>query len=368
MDWRKLARGCAEQHLDQDRGRSDRVPTSIWNTVEQTAGHWQEKIDHLGEFFAPPLTTHLNITMNYLVLTPDGVGSTLLQRLITMTLYIENQDVMNTHELTNGLKLSNKIAVKDWELEYSQSLKEIAEILLESRKQTTLVSRLAKYHMNSRKDAYNDCLDFYKFLNEFYEKKIMCVRENIFEYAMSWSIRKQSGVLNVYNKKDRSKVSEVSEVDEKYFIDKCKEYVQYINWIETHFPDVEKISYENIVKQSDEIIYKITGYQNTFLDNFGVPLSLLLSNEYDFLKNRLKNNFSINHSKALIRYKILCNKMIEQKIILGMPFKNTTLADKKNQIKNFDTCLKSFYVFAKNHNWIDQSKANYDFWNEKYVC
>jgi len=306
--------------------------------------------------------------MNYLVLTPDGVGSTLLQRLITMTLYIENQDVMNTHELTNGIKLSNKIAVKDSNLEYSQNLKEISEILINSQKQTTLVSRLAKYHLDSRKDPNNDCLDFYKFLNKFYEKKIMCVRENIFEYAMSWSIRNQSKILNVYDKKDRSKVDEVSEVDEKYFISKCQEYVQYINWIETYFPDVEKISYENIVKKSDEIIYKITGYQNTFLDKFSIPLSMLLSNEYDFLKNRGKNNLSNNHAKALTRYKILCNKMINQKIILGMPFKNTTLTDKKNQIKNFDTCLKSFYVFAKNHNWIDQSKANYDFWNEEYVC
>ena len=32
--------------------------------------------------------------MNYLILTPDGVGSTILQRLITMTLYLENCDVM----------------------------------------------------------------------------------------------------------------------------------------------------------------------------------------------------------------------------------------------------------------------------------
>jgi hypothetical protein len=25
-------------------------------------------------------------------------------------------------------------------------------------------------------------------------------------------------------------------------------------------------------------------------------------------------------------------------------------------------------VFAKEHNWIDQSKATYDFWNEEHVC
>ena len=314
------------------------------------------------------MTTHLNTSMNYLIFTPDGVGSTILQRLITMTLYIENQNVMNTHELTNGIELNNGIASKNFDLGYSQTLVEIANILQNSQTQTSLVSRLAKYHLDYRKDPTKDCQDFYKLLNNHFEKKIMCVRENIFEYAMSWSIRDRSGVLNVYGEQDRDKVSQVSEVDEKYFIKKCNEYVQYINWMEEHFPDVEKISYENVVMDTDEIIHKITGYKNTYLDNFGVPLSELLSDEYNFLKKRRKNNLPSIHAKALVKYKILCNRMVNQRIILNVPFKNTTLADKKNQIKNFDTCLNRFYVFAKEHNWIDQSKATYDFWNEEHVC
>ena len=157
--------------------------------------------------------------MNYLILTPDGVGSTILQRLITMTLYLENCDVINTHELTNGLRLENNIAMKDFDIGYSQSLMEIANILQESQTQTSLVSRVAKYHLDSRKDTTKDCEDFYKLLNKHFEKKIMCIRENIFEYAMSWSIRKKSGVLNIMNRHDREKVDQVSEVDEKYFID-----------------------------------------------------------------------------------------------------------------------------------------------------
>ena len=51
-----------------------------------------------------------------------------------------------------------------------------------------------------------------------------------------------------------------------------------------------------------------------------------------------------------------------------MPLKNTTLLDKQKQIKNFDNCLQQFYMFAKNHNWIDQSIATYDFWNKKNIC
>ena len=314
------------------------------------------------------MATLLNTHMNYLILTPDGVGSTILQRLITMTLYLENCDVINTHELTNGLRLENNIAMKDFDIGYSQSLMEIANILQESQTQTSLVSRVAKYHLDSRKDTTKDCEDFYKLLNKHFEKKIMCIRENIFEYAMSWSIRKKSGVLNIMNRHDREKVAQVSEVDEKYFIDKCKKYVQYIEWIETYFPNVIKVSYEDTVKKSDEIMQKITGYTNTFIDKFGKSLSFMLASEYDFLKRRRQSNLTFEESKALSRYRIVCNEMVDRKIIISIPWKNTTLADKKKQIKNFNRCLDKFYMFAKNYNWIDQTKATYDFWNGEHLC
>ena len=306
--------------------------------------------------------------MNYLVLTPDGVGSTILQRLITMTLYLENHNVQNTHELTTGIELDNGIAVKNPNLKYSQSLGEIANILHGSQAQTTLVSRLAKYHMDNREDPANDRQDFYKLLNGHFEKKIMCVRENIFEYAMSWSIRAQSDVLNVYNKEDRDKVSQVSEVDEKYFIQKCQQYVKYTEWVGHNFPNVETVSYENIVKDSDAVMQKLTGHRNTFTDKIGLPLSSLLSNEYNFLKNRSERTLTNEQLKPLVKYRRVCNEMLDKKIIVTAPLKNTTLTDKKNQIKNFDACLDKFYTFAKNHNWIDQSNATYDFWNEEHIC
>jgi hypothetical protein len=47
----------------------------------------------------------ISIDMNVLILTPDAVGSTLLQRLITiyMQFHKYNKPVINLHELTNGL-------------------------------------------------------------------------------------------------------------------------------------------------------------------------------------------------------------------------------------------------------------------------
>ena len=90
--------------------------------------------------------------MNFLILTPDGVGSTILQRLITITLHLEKQPVINTHELLNGIELKDNIATKNFALKYSQSLDEIKRILQKSDQQTALVSRLAKYHIDNRKD------------------------------------------------------------------------------------------------------------------------------------------------------------------------------------------------------------------------
>jgi hypothetical protein len=314
------------------------------------------------------LTNHLNTFMNYLVLTPDGVGSTILQRLITMTLHLEKHNVVNTHELTNGLELKNGIVAKNYDLKYTQSLGEIASILQDSHTQTVLVSRLAKYHLDNRKDPANDCKEFYRFLHRHFEKKIMCVRENIFEYAMSWSIRNRSGVLNVYDKEDRIKVSKVSEVDENYFIQKCQQYVKYVEWCERNFSDVETVSYENMVKDSDAVVQKLTGHKDTFTDKIGLSLSSLLSKEYDFLKNKHDRTFFNHEYKALFKYRMLTTEMLHKNIILSAPLKNTTLSDKKKQIKNFNSCLDKFYEFAKNHNWIDQSKATYDFWNEEQIC
>ena len=310
--------------------------------------------------------------MNTLILTPDGVGSTILQRLVTMALHLEKMPVRNTHELTNGLILKNSIANKDSDLGYTQTLDQIINILEESSTDTQLVSRVAKYHLDARKDSLPEQENFFSFLKKFYKKKIMCVRENIFEYAMSWSIRNKSGVLNVYDRQDREKVLQVSDVDESYFQKKCQDYVDYQAWMERYFPDVIKVSYEKLVTDSDIVIEEITGYKNTFKNVFGISLSLILRAEYDFFNSLTSTDtqqtLTREEQKSLILYKKTSNSLIGQDIMFGTPIKNTTLEDKMRQIRNFDQCLDKFYSFAKNHNWIDQSKATYDFWNKKYIC
>lgn len=310
--------------------------------------------------------------MNTLILTPDGVGSTILQRLITMALYLEKVPVINTHELTNGLVSKDKIVAKDFNLRYTQKLSEISNILENCSKEVHLVSRVAKYHLDFREDSQLEQENFFLFLNTFFQKKIMCVRENIFEYAMSWSIRHKSGILNVYDRHDREEVMKVTEVDESYFTKKCQDYVDYQSWIERYFPSVELVSYEKIITDGDAVIENLTGYKNTYKSAFGKTLSEILRAEYNLssslLSKKVIQSLTKEEQKSLIDYKRTSNSMIERGIIIGHPIKNTTLTDKRRQIKNFDRCLDKFYSFAKNHNWIDQSIATYDFWEQKHIC
>ena len=68
--------------------------------------------------------------MNFLVLTPDGVGSTYLQRALTVYLNISGDDYYNTHELLNGLLLDNDGNLFKKMQGYCQSLSEICKLFL----------------------------------------------------------------------------------------------------------------------------------------------------------------------------------------------------------------------------------------------
>ena len=282
---------------------------------------------------------------------------------------MNNKKVSNTHELTNGIKIDGNVAVKDFSIQYNQRLEDVASVLDQSDKDIRLVSRLAKYHIDNRADTEESQQQFFNFVKLFFENKIMCLRRNVFEYALSWSIRKESGVLNIESPKDRAKVLEVDNVDEDFFIEKCYDYVNYLDWIQYNFPDVQKIYYEDVVTKTDEILESITEVPSNFIEKFGVPASVLLKKEYEAFNSLTCGwtmNLSSKEKKAIINYKMMTNKMTTDGMILNAPVKNTTLTDKKNQIKNFNNCLEKFYSFARNHNWIDQSIATYDFYRGEH--
>ena len=307
--------------------------------------------------------------MNVLILTPDGVGSTILQRIITLSLYLNEEDVINCHELTNGIILKNNRIYKDFSLGYSQTLEDIVDLLEHSS--SLLVSRLAKYHLDARKDDLNSKKKFYNYLKNFNNKILVCRRKNIFEYAMSWSIREKSKVLNVYQKKHRDAVRMVNSVDSSFFLKKCQEYVKYVEWVEENFKDYkcDVVYYEDFAADPDGEVKRLFDIDNIFKNIFGEKLGEIFQKEY-LISNRRISLESRSNFMALIKYKKTM-MMLEKQFILpsniAAPIKNTSLEDKKRMINNFDQCQELFYNFARKYNWIDTSIVNYDFWNKKNI-
>ena len=85
---------------------------------------------------------------NYLILTPDGVGSTYLQRALTVYLNSAGFDYYNTHEILNGIALQEDILYKDYDFDYSQTIPEICRLLQSAK--NSIVSRIARYHIPNR--------------------------------------------------------------------------------------------------------------------------------------------------------------------------------------------------------------------------
>ena len=207
--------------------------------------------------------------MNVLILTPDRVGSTLLQRLITIYLIQKKLDrpVINLHELSNGLeKYYNEVMKQevlgkpkgtDWG--YYQSLPEIIDLL--SSVDHFKTSRLAHYHLVNRKDSVNDQIKFYEYLNKNFFI-ISCRRQNLFEYALSWAINAHSKKLNVYNASEKIDTFKniyqngitVSQIGFENYLNN---YVSYIEWTDTYFNVQSYFDYDKHIDNVEDYILNL---------------------------------------------------------------------------------------------------------------
>lgn len=299
--------------------------------------------------------------MNYLLLSSGGMGSTILQRLITLVLHIENVKVINTHDLVNkviGLDSEGNIT-RNFKIQYGQTLPEIENILNKSNKTVTLVSRLSKDHIDYRKDSNVE--KFYEFVKTFYPILISCERENVFELTLSLAIKAKSDVYNVFTEEDRKSTEQVSEIDERYFVQKLKGYIEYRDWIQQNFPGIKKVTYEDLITNTDSVLSEVTGYKDTLKKYFGLPMADILRAQYH------NTDLNENELRALTMYNNLCDDLIKNGTLRVVPMKNSSLQDKKQRIKNFDRCLKIFYQYTRNLDFIDPSKATYDYWNQKQL-
>ena len=204
--------------------------------------------------------------MNVLILTPDRVGSTLLQRVLTVYLLGQNIDkpVINLHELTNGLikyynptvnaEVLGKPNGTNWG--YFQSLDEITELLKSVDHYKT--SRLAHYHIARRKDTISDQIKFYEYLNNNFFI-ISCRRENLFEYALSWGINSHSKKLNVYNLDEKTDTfydiykNKIS-ISKELLITHLDNYKKYIEWTDSYFNVQSYFNYDVDVHNLEKYI------------------------------------------------------------------------------------------------------------------
>ena len=323
--------------------------------------------------------------MNVLILTPDRVGSTLLQRLMTIYMLRKGFDrpVINLHELTNGLtkyyntELNQEMLTKPDgpDRGYYQTLPEITELLSSVDHYKT--SRLAQYHIVNRNDPIDQQLKFYEYLNDnFYI--ISCLRENLLEHALSWIIKTHSKRLNVYSAEEKIDVfydlykNGITATREAFttYLDR---YVHYLNWVSRHFHVQQYFNYEQDVPRIEEYILNLDFMQgadswetmfgqsfNNYNQCHALLPNLVLSNEdyqgklnVPLLEHKLPSSVpatikvssevSVFLERNLETYKttnMQIAELVKQGyLVTGLPLKLQTLSEKQRIIKNFDQCV-----------------------------
>lgn len=367
--------------------------------------------------------------MNVLILTPDRVGSTFLQRYITIIMqsYNYGKPVINLHELTNGLvsyhnnKLQQQVLGKpekvDWG--YWQSLSEIVDLLKGADHYKT--SRLALYHLNNREDSLADKLSFYKYLNEnFYI--IGARRKNLFEHGISWCIVNESKHLNVFTHEEKIQVfgdvyKRGIHVDPEALTNYLDRYVEYLKWVDDHFNVSTYFNYEKDMPNIDQFVSRLNIFPpgenaKSWKDVFGISwkewnschylisdmsgfsnkIPLLTNSEKkiealpaptkdELLNNHTplpalltRNSLSLENQNFLgkniqqytdVYYKI--DQLETDRIITSkMPIKLQTLAEKALLIKNFPECVEAFNAWCKKNKREDQCVEMQDLANTAF--
>ena len=224
--------------------------------------------------------------MNVLILTPDAVGSTLLQRMLTIYMQFHDFDrpVINLHELTNGLaryyspdfnqELVSKHALKTWG--YHQSLEEVVEMLSSVNHYKT--SRLAHYHLVRRGDTIAQQIPFYNYLNENFFV-IACRRKNVFEHAVSMTLSTVTKKLNVYDAYEKIETfydiyKSGINLDARVFERHLTAYKNYIIWSEQYFDIGAYFNYEKDIPRLEQYILNLPMFSAqdnlvTWNQNFG---------------------------------------------------------------------------------------------------
>ena len=292
---------------------------------------------------------------NYLILTPDGVGSTYLQRALTVYLHSAGLDYWNTHELLNGLGLQEDNLCKEYDIQYSQTLPEICS-LLESTS-NSLVSRIAQYHITKRlKEKKENYQQLYDACNKKFDKVFYCVRDP-FEYALSWSIRLNTNILNVYSIKQRISVhgEDVKQtLDLEYFNQKLEQYSAYEYWAEDNFNISRAVNYDENHQDVDSMMKELTGLNHKVEDRFGISLQEYSTIRYmtSMYMQTKDKKYICNREQAAgaVKLKQFIKSLIPDKLPNEIPVKMNTMQDKQKRVLNFNDAVEVYNKWTSTTN------------------
>ena len=293
---------------------------------------------------------------NYLILTPDGVGSTYLQRALTVYLHSAELDYWNTHELLNGLAQYNGNLYKNFDLGYTQSLSKICELLQSTS--NSLVSRIAQYHVINRSNekGKENYQQFYDACNKKFDKIFYCTRDP-FEYALSWSIRNNTKTLNVYDIKERISVhgADVKQtLDLEYFNQKLEQYSSYEYWAEDNFNITRAVDYDDNHRDVDSMMKELTGLDHDVEDRFGVSLQDYSTVRYMtsmYMQTKDKQYlFNKNKTTGVMKLKRFIQRLVPDKLLSEIPVKMNTMQDKQKRVLNFNDAVEVYNKWTSTTN------------------
>lgn len=336
--------------------------------------------------------------MNILVLTPDKVGSTLLQRLITVYMQVHNygKPVINLHELTLGIEevysqIYNRIVLMRSpvkKLGYHQTLPEIVNLL--ENNDHYKVCRVAHYHLNVRQDSIADQTEFFQYLNDNFFV-ISARRNNLFEHAISWGIFQYTKRLNVYSHEEKydyfyNIYKEGITIQPEVMVRQLNSYKDYLDWTEKYFTIGNYFDYEKDIKNIEDYVLNLSifppGEKKTWKDIFGIQFNdwnrchkLLGEADHDYTKmlqlsydekttgsalvtKHLKNGLSKIDDDFLkdnvVSYQNTNEQifsLVNRGVLPGpIPIKLQTLKEKQKIIKNFKECVDTY------NKWVEQKQ------------
>jgi len=347
--------------------------------------------------------------MNVLILTPDRVGSTLLQRLITvyMNAHAFDRPVINLHELTNGIMkyysptFNQEVLGKFEDRQkwgYYQTLEEITELLNSAEHYKT--TRLAHYHIKKRQDTIASQVPFYEYLNQnFYI--ISAQRDNLFEHGLSWCISNESKKLNVFTHSE--KVDAFADIyKNKITVDPLAltkyldQYVDYLAWVDNHFDVNSYFKYDKDMSRLEDYILGLSIFSqqsnkrswkdifeldfadwnkchylisdlsgiSTQLPSVDHPKLTYEGKESDFDNMQLQSlarteipkslsvvdqRFLIKNGPGYQKAHNAINELVENKVLVTpVPIKLQTMLEKKLLINNFSQCVDVY------NNWSEE--------------